>query len=110
MNDQQPEIDHLPTAYENGWRGFDTAGSVERVEGGWSYSCDGMPHPMGCGDTVTVTRKWARVGTKKSGWFVCYGDDGEGNIEADVVLAFCPSCAAVVRGQGLRSSPAGGAA
>jgi hypothetical protein len=50
MSERPPAAnDGLPTAYENGWRGFDTAGSVQRVDGGYEYTCDGMPHPMGCG-------------------------------------------------------------
>ena len=92
-------------ARSNGWRGFDSAG--EKVPGGWEYTCDGMPHPMGCGGSATVPRRWTRVGDKKSGWLVCYGqetldhtggDDGKGN-DLDVVLTFCPSCAAVVKEQ-----------
>lgn len=93
-------------ARRNGWQGFDTAGSVQRVPGGYEYACDGMPHPMGCGDRITVSRKWSKVGTKKSGWLVTYGacfpdetaDDDKGN-DLDVVLAFCPTCAEVVRSQ-----------
>jgi len=89
-------------ARRNGWRGFDGIG--ERVPGGWHYQCDGMPHPMGCGSDVTITRRWSKVGTKKSGWLVCYGldfppekgDDGKG-YDLDVVLTFCPSCAAHIR-------------
>lgn len=67
-------------ARANGWRGFDGIG--ERVG----------------------RRRFARVGEKKSGWLVCYGtddgpgDDGKGN-DVDVVLTFCPSCAAVVKEQ-----------
>lgn len=83
-------------ARANGWRGFDGIG--KRTEGGWLYSCDGMPTPMGCGATVVMTRRFARVGKKqRSGWLVCYGidiDDTEG--DKDVVLTFCPKCAAVV--------------
>ena len=93
-------------ARRNGWRGFENAGAVEQVDGGYEYVCDGMPHPMGCGERVVVTRRWATVGTKKSGWLVCYGqcfpnetaDDEHGN-DLDVVLTFGPSCAAVVKEQ-----------
>jgi hypothetical protein len=91
-------------ARANGWRGYENAGAVERVPGGYEYVCDGMPRPMGCGARVTVTRKWVRVGRKKSGWLVCYGrdegpgDDGKGN-DLDVVLTYCPSCAEVVKRQ-----------
>lgn len=89
-------------AKRNGWRGFDGIG--ERVDGGYEYRCDGMPRLMGCGETVTVPRRWAKVGTKKSGWLVCYGecfpdetaDDDQGH-DLDVVLTFCPSCADHVR-------------
>jgi hypothetical protein len=93
-------------ARRNGWRGFDNAGAVERVEGGYEYACDGMPRVMGCGARVVVSRKWSVVGKKKSGWIVMYGqcfpdetsDDGKGN-DLDVVLTFCPSCAEVVKRQ-----------
>lgn len=93
-------------ARRNGWRGFDNAGAVERVDGGYEYVCDGMPSLMGCGSRVTVSRKWSKVGVKKSGWLVTYGqcfpdeiaDDKHGN-DLDVVLTFCPSCAAVVKQQ-----------
>lgn len=100
-------------ARANGWRGFDNIG--ERVErggfgfpperGGWLYRCDGMPTLRGCGEELIVTRRLARVGKKSTGWLVCYGrddagpgDDGKGN-DLDVVLTFCPSCAAVVEQQ-----------
>jgi hypothetical protein len=93
-------------ARANGWRGFDNAGSVERVEGGYEYVCDGMPTMRGCGERVTVPRRWTKVGEKKSGWLVMYGqcfpdepsDDGNGH-DLDVVLTFCPECAAVVKRQ-----------
>ena len=91
-------------ARRNGWRGFD--GIAERVDGGWLYRCDGMPHPMGCGSEAQVSRKFSRVGIKSTGWLVCYGeefppdpgDDGKGH-DLDVVLTFCPSCRAVVEAQ-----------
>ena len=92
-------------ARRNGWRGFDCA---QRVEGGWQYLCDGMPTTMmGCGEQVTVTRRWSTVGVKRSGWLVMFGvddpgkpgDDGKGN-DTDVVLTFCPECRAVVEAQG----------
>ena len=91
-------------ARRNGWNGFHNIG--DRVDGGYLYRCDGMPSLMGCGEEVVVSRKFARVGTKKSGWLVCYGitfpgevsDDGKGN-DLDVVLTFGPKCAAVVRQQ-----------
>jgi hypothetical protein len=97
-------------ARRNGWRGFDGIGTkVERGEhgnpptrGGWRYYCDGMPTLMGCGSEVVVTRRFTKVGKKATGWLVCYGrdlpedsDDGKGN-DLDVVLTFCPRCAAVV--------------
>jgi len=92
-------------ARANGWRGFEGIG--ERVPGGYQYDCNGMPTMMGCGGQVVVSRRWARVGIKKSGWLVCYGmepktpdsrfDDPDSWFEdQDVVLTFCPSCAAVV--------------
>lgn len=94
-------------ARRNGWRGFDIG---ERVDGGWLYKCDGLPTLMGCGAEVVVSRRWARVGVKKSGWLVCYGrepktpdtpfDDPDGWVDdVDVVLTFCPRCADVVRAQ-----------
>lgn len=91
-------------ARANGWRGFESAG--EKVPGGWLYRCDGMPTMMGCAEEVVVTRRWSRVGTKSTGWLVCYGkddpgqpgDDGKGN-DTDVVLTFGPRCAEVVREQ-----------
>lgn len=105
MSEQPVESAAIPTAYENGWRGFESAGSVARVPGGYEYYCDGMPSMMGCGETVVVTRKWAKVGLKKSGWLVCYGVDDEGRDEPDVVLAFGPSCAQVVRSQDRVGTP-----
>lgn len=85
-------------ARANGWRGFD--GLARRTEGGYSYGCDGMPTPMGCGRLLLITRPLARVGKKKaSGWLVCYGTDFDGTEDRDVVLTFCPECAAVVEAQ-----------
>lgn len=88
----------------NGWDGFNSIG--ERVPGGYSYRCDGMPSPMGCPAEVVVKRRLAQIGTKASGWLVTYGrcddgdpgDDGKGN-DLDIVLTFCPVCAEVVRSQ-----------
>lgn len=103
-------------ARSNGWRGFDGIGEkVERVMGvkgsksGWLYRCDGMPTLRGCGAEVVVSRRFVRVGEKSTGWLVTYGscdpgdpsdpaDDKHGN-DLDVVLTFCPSCAAVVKEQ-----------
>lgn len=84
-------------ARANGWRGFDGIG--ERVSGGYEYRCDGMPSLMGCGADVTVPRRWERVGTKKSGWLVCYGLNDDATPDLDVVLTFCPRCANVVAAQ-----------
>lgn len=105
-------------AQRNGWHGFDGIG--ERVErggfghgptrGGWLYRCDGMPSLRGCGEELIVTRRLARVGTKSSGWLVCYGlepntpdapvdDLSRWHDDHDVVLTFCPRCAEVVKGQ-----------
>ena len=84
-------------ARENGWRGFDGIG--ERTEGGYEYRCDGMPSPMGCGASVVVTRRFTRPGVKKSRWLVCYGLEDDGEPDLDVVLTFCPRCAAVVMTQ-----------
>lgn len=104
-------------ARANGWRGFDIGEKVERGEfgnppktSGWLYRCDGMPTMMGCGQDMVVTRRWSRVGKKKSGWLVCFGleaktpdtrfDDPDGWVpDEDVVLTFCPKCAAVVEEQ-----------
>lgn len=84
-------------ARKNGWRGFDGIG--EKVDGGWLYRCDGMPRVFGCGQDVVITRKYARVGTKSTGWLVTYGLNDDGSDDLDVVLTFCPSCAAVVKEQ-----------
>lgn len=94
-------------ARRNGWRGFDGIG--EKVDGGWLYRCDGMPTMRGCGDEAIVPRRFKRVGEKSTGWLVTYGrddpdepgDDGKGN-DLDVVLTFCPDCAAVVKEQDVR--------
>jgi hypothetical protein len=89
-------------ARQNGWDGFETAGT--KVSGGYEYVCDGKPGGLGCGNTIKTTRRYSVVGRKKtSGWLVCYGlcfpdekaDDEYGH-DLDVVLAFCPSCAAIV--------------
>lgn len=87
-------------ARANGWKGF--GGIGERVEKGWLYRCDGMPTMQGCWRELVVTRRFARIGKKAgSGWLVCYGRDFDGTEDTDVVLTFCPSCAAVVaRGVG----------
>jgi hypothetical protein len=100
-------------ARANGWRGFDGIGEkVDRVIGvkdsksGWLYRCDGMPRLSGCGAEAVVSRRFARPGTKSTGWLVTYGksfpdekgDDEHGN-DLDVVLTFCPECAATVRAQ-----------
>lgn len=85
-------------ARSNGWRGFDGIG--RKVDGGWEFDCDGMPTMMGCGASTIVTRRWVRVGTKSTGWLVCYGKDEDHRTDdADVVLTFCPECAAIVREQ-----------
>lgn len=81
-------------ARANGWRGFEGIG--ERVKGGYEYRCDGMPSLAGCGEDVTVPRSWTRTGVKKSRWLVCYGLEDDGTADLDVVLTFCPKCAAVV--------------
>lgn len=81
-------------ARANGWRGFDGIG--QRTEGGHLYLCDGMPSQFGCGAELVVTRQLARVGKKSSGWLVCYGLDDDNTDDKDVVLTFCPRCAAVV--------------
>lgn len=103
-------------ARRNGWRGFD--GLAEKVDGGWEYRCDGMPSMFGCGSTLTVTRRWSKVGTKKSGWLVCYGQEpkpgarghfdnpDEWEDDHDVVLTFCPLCADVVKQQAARHAKA----
>ena len=106
-------------ARANGWHGFDNIG--ERVDkgefgnpparGGWLYRCDGMPRQMGCGAELITTRRLARVGVKSSGWLVTYGlepkpgmpgrfdDPSQWEEDHDIVLTFCPSCAAVVQGK-----------
>lgn len=83
-------------ARDNGWHGFDNAGTA--VGGMWRYQCDGYPSVFGCGNEITISRKYSKVGNKKSGWLVCYGieDDGE---DHDVVLTFCPRCTKVVKEQ-----------
>lgn len=96
-------------ARRNGWRGFENI--ARKAERGWYYVCDGMPTMMGCGATVTVMRRWSRVGVKSSGWLVCYGlepkpgtegrfdDPSQWEPDEDVVLTFCPSCRLVVEKQ-----------
>lgn len=84
-------------AREYGWRGFDDLGA--KVRGGHEYTCDGMPTPGGCGESMVTTRKLTRVGVKKSGWLVCYGLDEDGAPDLDVVLTFCPECAKIVESQ-----------
>lgn len=105
-------------ARANGWNGFEGIG--EKVErggfghppktSGWLYRCDGMPWPAGCGQDIIVTRRWTRVGKKKSGWLVCYGlepntpdapfdDLSQWHEDHDVVLTFCPDCTKVVEAQ-----------
>ena len=101
-------------ARANGWRGFDGIG--ERVDkgefghgptrGGWRYCCDGMPTMRGCGQEVTVSRRFSRVGKKSTGWLVCYGQDFDGTLDTDVVLTFCPSCAATLSGGVPEDEPA----
>lgn len=81
-------------ARANGWRGFDGIG--QPTEGGYLYRCDGMPTQVGCGGELVITRRLARVGKKSSGWLVCYGKDDDGTDDKDVVLTFCPKCAAIV--------------
>lgn len=97
-------------ARRNGWNGFDVA---EKVEGGWMYVCDGMPRITGCGQHTIITRKFARVGLKKSGWLVCYGlepkpefgnkalfdEPSQWQEDHDIVLTFCPSCTGIVQDQ-----------
>lgn len=111
-------------ARANGWRGFDGVGDrVVRdpqwdgpdVVTGWRYRCDGLPTLFGCGNEVVVRRRWTTVGPKKDGWLVCYGlepktldtrfDDPNGWMDdEDVVLTFCPRCAAVVKKQSAERS------
>lgn len=81
-------------ARQNGWRGFEGIGQKEK--GGYLYYCDGMPSLRGCGQEVVVSRRFARVGKKSTGWLVCYGIDFDGTEDLDVVLTFCPGCTAVV--------------
>ena len=71
-------------ARENGWRGFEGIG--ERVDGGYEYRCDGMPSYFGCPESVVVTRRFARVGVKKTGWLVCFGIEDNDTPDTDVVL------------------------
>ena len=95
-------------AADNGWRGFNSAGT--KVPGGWQYDCDGMPTLMGCGAQITVTRQYVRTGRKSSGWLVTFGlepDTEDTPIDSptgwhedkDVVLTFCPRCADIVEAQ-----------
>lgn len=111
------------TPRRNGWRGLDGIG--ERVHhefgqkgnGGWMFRCDGMPTQMGCGSQITVPRRWSTVGKKKSGWVVMYGlepntstsdmaDPSQCHDDHDVVLCFCPTCAAHVAAHALSSEGA----
>lgn len=90
-------------ARRNGWRGFENI--AVKVPGGYEYWCDGMPSMTGCGERIAVTRRWSKIGKKKSGWVVCYGLDGPGDMpfaemtepDLDVVLTFCPAC--VIQGK-----------
>jgi len=89
------------------------SGLGDRVSGGYQYICDGMPTLMGCGQIVTVPRRWTRVGYKKSGWLVIYGlepkpefgnrahfdEPDQWQPDPDTVLTFCSRCAAVVKEQ-----------
>lgn len=99
-------------ARANGWDGFRSFGT--RVEGhGWEFRCDGMPTMMGCGASVYVTRRWAKVGVKSSGWLVTYGMEPKPEFgedapidepekwqdDHDVVLAYCPTCRVEVERQ-----------
>lgn len=94
-------------ARRNGWTGFDIG---DRVEGGWLYRCDGMPYPGGCSEQVMVSRRWSKVGKKKSGWLVCYGLEAKDGSKPysdpdnlyedhDIVLTFGPQCAPIVEAQ-----------
>jgi hypothetical protein len=89
-------------ARAHGWRGFDNIAA--RTHGGWQYDCAGMPSMMGCGNQTVIGRRWAKVGTKSTGWVVMYGTDFDGTPDEDVVLAFCPSCAEIVRARAAVSS------
>ncbi len=84
-------------ARANGWRGFTDLG--RRAPGGYAYGCDGMPTLSGCGEELVTRRPLARVGTKGTGWYVCFGTDAKGTEDRDVVLTFCPRCAAIVKAQ-----------
>lgn len=42
-------------------RGAASTASARRCPAGWQYDCDGMPTPMGCGEQITVTRRYAVV-------------------------------------------------
>ena len=79
--------------------GHDFSDIATRVHGGYMYMCDGMPSLAGCGNDVVVPRMWSKTGTKSSGWLVIHAEDPDGTQHDDIVLTFCPSCAAVVREQ-----------
>lgn len=85
------------TGRDNGWDGFETAGTRRHDPEGWRYLCDGMPRPMGCGAEIHLSRPWMTVGRKPSGWVVTYGaadPDDRNRWDLDVVLVFCPACVA----------------
>lgn len=58
--------------------------------------CDGMPTLRGCGESIVTSVPFGRPGTKKSGWLITWGYDGEKD-DKSYLCAFCPSCAEIVR-------------
>ncbi len=77
--------------------------NCDRYDRMWVTRCDGMPTMMGCGSEIVTSRPYTTPSAKPkpSGWIVMYGKNDDGSDDHRIVLAFCPSCAAVVR----RSEP-----
>lgn len=65
----------------------------------WVTICDGMPTMRGCWNEIETTRPYKRPGKKASGWELMYGLNDDGTEDKTYLLAFCPSCAEIVRGQ-----------
>ena len=71
----------------------------DKVGNEWWTVCDGMPTMMGCGAQIWTTVPYTRTGTKKSGWFITEALDNNNKPDPKYLLAFCPSCAVIVKEQ-----------
>lgn len=65
----------------------------------WTTRCDGWSTPVGCPNEIETTVPLTRVGTKSTGWYLCYGQDENGKDDKEFLLAFCPTCAQEVHRQ-----------